>query len=144
MDGPLAIRLLKPYPVEVTIHRVRHPTLWTDVPKSVDPITRKPSHAILECDMDFISDRQIRRILNLARPHMQRITIDVAFVISKPNRSEIEEPSACLGLWRVDKIDFERCAVFPERSLEESVHELSLIVSKLKLAGSEEESRLLL
>jgi hypothetical protein len=140
VDGPLAIRLLKPKPIEVTIHGKRHPTIWTDVPQTIDPITRKTSRSIMECDLDFVSDRQIRRILNMARPHIRRITIDVAFIISKPMHSEIEEPSACLGLWRVDKVDLERCAVFPETSIEETVRELSLIMSKLELTEADEKS----
>ena len=140
VDDPLPIRLLKPKPIEVNVHGPRHPTLWTDLPKIIDPISHKPSHAIVECDIDFISEKSFRKVLNMVRPHMWSITIDIALIISKPKLSEIEEPSACLGLWRVDKIDFERCAVFPEKSPDERVHELSLIMSKLKLTGSEEES----
>jgi hypothetical protein len=68
----------------------------------------------------------------MVRPHMRSITIDIAFIIPKPKLSEIEEPSACLGLWSIDKVDFERYAVFPERTIGKTVLELSLITSKLE------------
>jgi len=129
VDGPLPIRLLKPKPIEVKVHGPRHPTLWIDVPKIVDPISHKPSHAIVECDIDFISKKSFRKVLNMVCPHMWSITIGIAIIISKPKLSEIEEPSACLGLRRIDKVDFERYAVFPERTIDKTALELSLIMS---------------
>lgn len=131
VDGPLPIRLLKPKPIEMNVHGPRHPALWTDVQKSVDPFSHKSSHVIIECDVDFISEKSFRKISNMIRPHMRSITIDIALIISKPMNSEIEEPSACLGLWRIDKVDFERCAIFPERTIDETALELSIILSKL-------------
>ena len=131
VDGPLPIRLLKPKPVELNVHGPRHPTLWTDVQKSVDSFSHKSSQVIIECDIDFISEKSYRKILNMIRPHMRSITIDIAFIISKPTNSEIEEPSACLGLWRIEKVDFERCAIFPDRTIDETALELSMILSKL-------------
>lgn len=141
VDGPLAIKLLNPKPIEVVVDEARHPATWSCVPKSVDPITKKTDQAILELDMDFVSDRTIRRILSIARPHMHRITIDVAFIISKPQNSQIEEPSACLGLWRVDKVDFEGFAVSPIKTIEETMHEIKSIMIKSNMAmpGIEEE-----
>ena len=67
------------------------------------------------------------RRINDIRPHMPSLTIDVAFVASKPKNSTIEEPSVCLGIWRIDKVDFERCAVFPESTIEETAHALSML-----------------
>ena len=95
VDCPLPRRLLKPKPVEVNVHGPRHPTLWTDVPKIVDLISHRPSHAIVVCDINFISEKSFRKVLNMVRPPMRSIIIDIAFIISKPKLSEIEEPSAC-------------------------------------------------
>lgn len=130
VDGPLAIRMIRPpKPKEVLIHTPRHPATWTRVPKSVDPTTGKTNCAILECDVDFVSDKSIRKLINIVRPYVQSITIDMAFIISKPENSSIDEPCACLGLWRIDQVDFESCAVFPERTIDEVAEEMKLIMS---------------
>lgn len=131
VNGPLAIRLIRPPPIEVHIHGPRHPSEWKNVPKSVDPATGKKHCPLLEVDIDLISNKEIRRCINIIRPHLPSITVDLAFIISKPKDSEVEEPSACLGLWRVDKVDFERCAVIPEKTIEEAADELKLMISKM-------------
>mmetsp|Transcript_20625 Transcript_20625/g.44801 ORF Transcript_20625/g.44801 Transcript_20625/m.44801 type:complete len:644 (+) Transcript_20625:229-2160(+) len=132
VDGPLAIRLIKPKPVEVRIDGPRHPATWEKKPKSVDPSTGKIRHPLLEVDIDLISANAVRKIINLIRPHLHSITIDLAFIISQPKGSEIEEPSACVGLWRIDKVDFESCAVFPEKTIDEAAEELKMYVSLLE------------
>ena len=126
VDGPLAIRLIKPEPMEVCVHNDKHPAIWTDVDMSIDSFTNKTSQMVVEVDIDFISNRSYRKLFSLVRPHMPSLTIDVAFVASKPKNSTIEEPSVCLGIWRIDKVDFERCAVFPESTIEETAHALSM------------------
>ena len=110
-----------------------HPATWFDVPPAHDPITKKKEHAILELDMNFVSSRGVRRILSIARPHLQSITIDIAFIITKPVDSQDEEPNACLGLFRVDKVDFEKFAVTPVSTLEESMEEIKSIMDQSDL-----------
>ena len=39
------------------------------------------------------------------------------------------KPSACLGLWRIEKVDFEGAAVFPELAIEDAVEEVRSIMS---------------
>ena len=131
VDGPLAIRLIKPPPMEIDIDGPRHPAKWTNVPKSIDPVMGKTTHALLEVDIDLLSVKAIRRVINIVRPHLQSITIDLAVIVSKPQHSEIEEPSACLGLWRIDKVDFESCAVFPEKTIDETAQQLKLLMSQI-------------
>ena len=134
VDGPRAIKLLRPKPIEVIVNNdVMHPATWFDVPPAHDPITKKKEHAILELDMNFVSSRGIRRILSIARPHLQSITIDIAFIISKPVDSQDEEPNACLGLFRVDKVDFEKFAVTPVSTLDESMEEIKSIMEQSDL-----------
>jgi hypothetical protein len=140
VDGPRAIKLLRPKPIEVIVNNdVMHPATWFDVPPARDPITKKTEHAILELDMNFVSSRGIRRILSIARPHLQSITIDIAFIISKPQDSQDEEPTACLGLFRVDKVDFEKFAVTPVSTFEESMEEIKSIMSDLDVPRIIEE-----
>ncbi len=119
VDGPLAIRLIKPKPVEITIHGECHRSKWTKVSKTINASGKTTASPLLECDVDLVSHAAIRRIINIVKPHLKHITIDLALVVSKPYGSDVEEPSACLGLWRIDKVDFERWAVIPEKSIEE-------------------------
>lgn len=135
VDAPLAIRMIKPKPIEITIHGDRHPLTWSSVPKCVDPTTgERTASALLECDVDLLSSSPIRKIINIVRPHLPKITIDIAMVISKPWGSVIEEPSCCLGVWRIDKVDFESCAVFPQsrKSVEEAADEMKSLIAILE------------
>jgi len=138
VHGPLAIRLIKPPPMEIMLHGLRHPVTWTNVPKE-DAMGRTKC-ALIECSIDLISDRDVRRVINIVKPHLPGITIDLAFIISKPRDSEIEEPSACLGLWRIDKVDFESCAVLPEKTIDETANELKLMMSQLEDEGGLEDA----
>ena len=132
VDGPLAIRLIKPAPMEVHIDGPRHPNTWTTVPKRVDPATGEVQHAIMELDVDLFSSKAIRKIINIIRPHLQSITIDVAIIISKPHPEDADEPFACVGLWRIEKVDFEQCAVFPELAVEEAADKVKMLLSEME------------
>lgn len=129
VTGPLAIRMIKPPPIEVDVHGPRHPATWHSESSSVDATTGKTNRAILECDIDLLSEKAIRRVINIVRPHLRSITIDCALVVSAPQWSDVEEPCCCLGLWRIDKVDFESCAVFPEKTIDEAADELKKFVA---------------
>ena len=129
VDGPMAIRMIKPKPQEFSIHGVRHPVTWHQVRKKTDSKTGSVSSALLECDIDVVSNPTIRKIVSMVRPHMSKITIDLALIVSKPKGSEVEEPSACIGMWRVDKVDFETCAVLPQKSVEEVAQEVKSYIA---------------
>jgi len=131
VDGPLAIRVIKPKPLEVDLWGPRHPSKWEDVPKSVDPKTGKVNHVVLECDIDLLANPTIRKIINIVRPHIGSIVADLALIVSAPKHSEIEEPSCCLGLWRIDRVDFEECAVVPEKTIHEAARELTDVLSTI-------------
>lgn len=124
----MAIKLIKPKPQEFNMHGWRHPVSWHKVDKSIDPKTGRTSSALLECDIDLVSNPAIRKIVGMVRPHLSKITIDVALIVSKPKDSDVDEPSACIGMWRIDRVDFEGCAVFPEKSVEQVVAEVKSFI----------------
>ncbi|KAL7541820.1 hypothetical protein ACHAXR_012554 [Thalassiosira sp. AJA248-18] len=132
VDGPLAIRLIRPKPAEHNMDGPRHPLTWSKIQKSIDSDTGRTHAALLECNVDLFSEKTIRKVINIVRPHLQSITIDVAIIISRPDDSDIEEPCACLGLWRIEKVDFESCAVFPELEINEAAEEICMIVSQME------------
>lgn len=113
VDGPIAIRLIKPKAAELTVHGEKTPVKFAMVPGNQNDAP------LMECDIDLVSNATIRKLANMIRHHLKSIVIDVAFIISKPSGSAEEEPSACLGCWRIDRIDFEKAGVFPEKPLEE-------------------------
>lgn len=119
VDGPMAINLIKPKPAEINVHRLKTPLSFTKVPPETCPDTGKTLAAVLECDIDLFTNDKIRKLANMIRSYLKRIVIDVAFVIAKPRDQEEDEPSACLGCWRIDRVDFERCAVLPEATVDE-------------------------
>lgn len=93
VDGPLAVRLIKPPPVQVLIDGPRHPAKWTKHSKRVDPRTGKSNAALMEVDVDLLTNKRIRQIISIVRPHLASITIDLALVIAAPKESEVEEVS---------------------------------------------------
>ena len=125
----MAIRLIKPKPQEFNLHGPRHPISWHKVNKSRDSKTGNLSSALLECDIDLVSNPAIRKVISMVRPHLSKITIDLALIVSKPKDSEVDEPSACIGMWRIDKVDFESCAIFPEKSIEEVANEVKSLIA---------------
>ena len=133
VDGPLAIRMIKPKPAEHLVWGPRHPATWSSANKSIDPVTGKAKAAILEVDVDLFSNKTVRKVINIFRPHISDITVDIALVVSTPKDSDVEEPCACLGLWRMEKVDFESCAIFPELQVEEAAKEINLILSQMNM-----------
>ena len=135
VDGPMAIRLIKPKPQEFNLHGLRHPVSWHNVSKTKEK-SGNVSAALLECDIDFVSNPAIRKVISMVRPHLSKITIDLALIVSKPKDSDEDEPHACVGMWRIDKVDFESCAVFPEKSIEEVAEEVKSFIALEARDGS--------
>lgn len=51
----------------------------------------------------------------------------------------LAQPCACLALWRIDRVDFEGAAVFPELPVEEAIDKVKLMLSTMgsDLGGDE-------
>ena len=71
--------------------------------------------ALLSVDVDSMGDAVTRKVLSLVQGSIQKVKLDCAAIISKPSRSEADEPSACLGLWRMDKIDMSSSSILPKK-----------------------------
>jgi hypothetical protein len=59
--------------------------------------------------------RDKRKVLSLVQGSIQKVKLDCAVIISKPSRSKADEPAACLGLWRMDKIDMSSSSILPRK-----------------------------
>jgi hypothetical protein len=72
--------------------------------------------------MDCVSSRSMRTATGIATRSATRLSMDVATVIGKPAGQEDDEGElqACLGLWRMDRIDVSNCPQFPDRLANEA------------------------
>ena len=141
VKAPYLVKIISPDPTEMTMHTPRHPVSIKKVNKVVDKSTGKTTAAaLMEVGVDFYSSAAIGRIINIVMPHLGSITIDVALVVAPPwgaTGDEKKEPSACIGVWRIDKVDFTRCAQLPEKPMEEVEEELK---KAMKSFVAEEQS----
>jgi len=143
VKAPYVVKIIAPNACEMTMHTPRHPVNIKKVNKVVDPSTGETSAAaLMEVCVDFYTSAAIGRIINIVMPHLGSITIDVALVIAPPwgaEGAEANEPSACIGVWRIDKVDFMSCAQLPEQPMKVVEEEIKEIMKSLAL---EENSKL--
>jgi len=137
VDAPLPIRMMAPAKKEITISCRSVPVKWyfQNETTGSDGSMRA---ALVEADLDLVTAKSVRKVASMVRPQTARITIDCALVISKPKDSENDEPSACLGMWRMEKVDLNGCAVLPPKTESEMVQEATVIMSTLQEEGPEE------
>lgn len=134
VDGPFPIRMMAPAKKEVTISCDSLPLTWHFRNETSSNGSSKA--AMVEVDIDLVTSKSVRKFASLVRPHTARIIMDCALVISKPWDSEDDEPSACLGMWRLDKVDLNGCAVLPKTE-SEMVHEASVLMETIREMPSE-------
>eukprot|EP00984_Skeletonema_dohrnii_P014630 scaffold6162_cov93-Skeletonema_dohrnii-CCMP3373.AAC.10 len=137
VKAPYVVKMIAPNPSEMTMHTPRHPVSVTKVNKVVDPATGETTAAaVMELGVDFYTSAAIGRIINVVMPHLGKITVDVALVIHPPWEAEGEEanePSACIGVWRIDQVDFLSCAQLPEKPIEVVEEEIKDIMKSLAM-----------
>lgn len=133
VDAPLPIRMIAPAKSEVTIQGSMLPLSWYEKRESMTHDRRKHKKALLEVDCDITSNKTIRKVTSMVRRYINKITIDVALVIGKPDDQKEDEPSACLGLLRFDKVDLETCAILPQKTDKDWADEASVIISSLSV-----------
>jgi len=113
-EGPLAVKVLAPPRRELVVRCEALPVTWRNYEASRDPNGRELFPAI-ECEIDCMSNRAIRAMAGILKRNLGSLCIDIACIIQKPDGLEEDEPQACLGLFRFNHIDVERCPAFPDR-----------------------------
>ena len=139
VDGPYIIKVMAPAEKEVTIAGGRVGATWHKYDESVDHRSGKKRAALLEVDCDLISNPGVRKICNIVLGQVKNVRIDCAMIVEKPYLSEVKEPAACLGLWRMDKIDMNDSPLVPQKEEEQLLREMSVILNADDLAGLESE-----
>lgn len=129
VNAPYLVKMIAPDPTLNAIHQPMSPVTIKKVNKAVDPTTGKTkAAAVMEVGVDFYTSAAIGRLINIVMPHLGSITLDIAFVIAAPWGKEGTEPSACLGVWRIDKVDFMKCAQLPEKPIKAVQEEIKDIM----------------
>jgi Protein ENHANCED DISEASE RESISTANCE 2, C-terminal len=104
--------MLVPSKKELTITGRMLPMKWTKhEEETVDEMQLAPC---LEVEVDIISNGALRRTSALLRNCMKNIVIDLGITIEKPCITDAEEPSACIGLFRFNNIDIDKCPHLPK------------------------------
>lgn len=112
VDGPRIVRMLAPPVKEKTVSSALLPVSWC---KHSGNDQQKP---VIEVELDLMSNKATRAIVNIARKNLSLITVDLAVMIDKPDGQKEDEVTACLGMWRWQEIDITTCPVLPTRSVE--------------------------
>ena len=134
VDGPYIIKVMAPAEKEVTIAGGRVGATWHKYDESVDHQSGKKRAALLEVDCVLISNPGVRKICNIVLGQVKNVRIDCAMIVEKPYLSEEKEPAACLGLWRMDKVDMNDSPLVPQKEEEQLLREMSVILNADDLA----------
>ena len=109
------MRYMAPPKKTVTIVSESLPSCWKKHPGSVDGSGETVLHPCLEVECDLMANRTMRSVAALVKRYMGSMVGDVAVLIEKPYLQEEDEPRACLGMCRFDRIDVGTCPVMPPR-----------------------------
>ena len=111
----MPVRIIAPPKKEVTVHGSILPTEWKKHPAETtrNGTTLQPC---LELEVDIVSNSTLRNVSGMLRRYIKHISLDLAIIIEKPTPKDEDEPSACIGLWRFDHIDVDRCPRLPDRN----------------------------
>ena len=149
VKGPLIIKKLAPPPHQMRVHSAKLKCTWHKVDECVG--SKGQTHAaIFEVDCDLVTNKTIRRFSSIVKSNVKNMVSDTAFFVSKPPHEENEEPSACLGAWRMDHVDLARCPELPDE-IDESILRTSLgmsvvdsesIASRIKFENGHELSEI--
>ena len=62
-----------------------------------------------------MANKTMRGFTSLVKRYLCKISVDLAVTVDTPDTQEEQELSACLGMWRFDKVDLSECPRLPER-----------------------------
>lgn len=118
VDGPAPIRYMAPPKTPVTIASESLPSCWKKHRTEFDSNGKTVLHPCLEAEYDLMANRAMRSVAALVKRYMVSMVGDVAVLIEKPYLQEEEEPRACVGMCRFDRIDVKTCPTMPPRKEE--------------------------
>lgn len=137
VDGPGPIKYIAPPKVAVTVVTPNLPSSWRFHPPKVDENGKTVLHPCLELECKMCS-RAHKSVAAVVKRYLVWIVGDCALLIEKPWGQKEDEPRACVGTIRFDRIDISTCPEMPPRSPEGDTFEEELEEGD-DLEGQEEE-----
>ena len=112
--GPMPIKMLMPSKKEITVECESLPLSWRKYPREElpDGTVMKPC---LEIEVDGMSSNIMQKVSSLGKRYLKYLALDLAVIVSKPKDQASDEPSACLGLFRLPNSDPAECSSLPDR-----------------------------
>ena len=120
VEGPLAVKVLAPPKREIVVSCCILAVSWRKYEAEIDPKSGRQLAPILEIELDCMSNRAMRAMAGIVKRNLERLSIDVAVVVQKPDGQVEDEPQACLAMWRFNHIDVSTCPIFPDREAYEA------------------------
>lgn len=112
VEGPAIVKMLVRRNMAISLPNLV-PINWIKRREEMNSKGGKLS-SMLEIELDCISNKCVRNIANTLFRNLNSMVVDVAIVIQKEG-----EPSACIAMWRFDRIDISKCPALPVRHITE-------------------------
>ena len=110
VEGPGIIKMLVPCNLVVPLPNAMVPVNWTKHKEETGgPAKQLP---MFEVELDCIAEPNMRKLAGVLFKNLKSMVVDVAIVIQKEG-----EPSACLSMFRFDRIDIRTCPSLPVRQV---------------------------
>lgn len=118
VDGPGPIKYIAPPKVAVTVVTPNLSSSWRFHPPKVDENDKTVLHPCLELECKMCS-RAHKSVAAVVKRYLVWIVGDCALLIEKPWGQKEDEPRACVGTIRFDRIDISTCPEMPPRTPEQ-------------------------
>jgi hypothetical protein len=112
VEGPSSVKQLVPDSVALPNGFV--PVRWIKRKEETD-IDGTTLCPMFEVELDLMALRSMRFLAGIVFKKLKSLVVDIAIVIQKEG-----EPSACIAMWRFNKIDYQGCPRLPPRELSEA------------------------
>jgi Protein ENHANCED DISEASE RESISTANCE 2, C-terminal len=116
VDAPSAVKMFAPAKgAQVTMKSDRVQVSWKKYDKETCSKSGKQLSIAIEGVVDLVETRFVRSAASLIKGHLQRLLVDCALIVSTPEKQVEEEPMACLGIFRLNRVLVSSCPQMPDR-----------------------------
>ena len=128
------MRYIAPARKTKTIVTPRIPSTWKKHPPKLNNNGDTLWHPCLEFESDLMANSTMRSVCSMVKRYIGSMVADAAILIEKPDLQHEDEPTACLGMIRFDRIDLVGCSELPPRledgetEIERDMHTASIFL----------------
>jgi Protein ENHANCED DISEASE RESISTANCE 2, C-terminal len=122
VDAPTPVKMFAPPKgKQVTIKSERVNVSWKKYNKGCCSNSGGKNLSVaIEGVVDLLETRFVRSAASLIKGHLQRLLVDCALIVSTPEKQTEEEPMACLGFFRLNRVLIAGCPEMPDRFVEQA------------------------